>query len=146
MANDFRLSRRRTLRAILQFAALANPLGGRLLALASSPFRLTTDVDLQPLRAQVGRVIDAMAYLGEPFSDADRALLDAASNMPDEARAVEEIQRVLDKRCLLGDSHQPREPSLGHARRRAGATRRTRVARVPREGAERGGRHRDARR
>jgi hypothetical protein len=46
-------------------------------------------------------VIDAMAYLGEPFSDADRALLDAAANMSDEARAVEEIQRVLDARCLL---------------------------------------------
>jgi hypothetical protein len=94
-------SRRRAIGSILQFATLAHPVGGRLLALALPSVRLRTGVELQPLVAEVRRVIDAMAYLGEPFSDADRALLDAAANMSDQARAVDEIQRVLDVRCLL---------------------------------------------
>ena len=57
--------------------------------------------DLQPLMAEVRRLVEAMAYLGEPFSDADRSRLDAAANMGDETRAVAEIQRILDPMCLL---------------------------------------------
>src|SRR5437763_13145412 len=102
MANDtFLSSRRRALSAILRVTALASPFGSQLLALTASPTRLATDVDLQPLRAQIGRVMDALAYLGEPFSDADRALIDAAANLPDETRAVEAMQRIMDRRCLL---------------------------------------------
>ena len=99
--SDVRHSRRQAIRSIVQFAAIANPLGGQWLAFALAPRRVAPSVELQPLRAQVGRVIDAMASLGEPFGDADRVRLDQAAHMPDEAGAVDAIQRVLDGRCLL---------------------------------------------
>jgi hypothetical protein len=69
----------------------AHPLSGRLLAA----------VDLQPLVAQVRRLIEAMEYLGEPLSETDREQIDAVRNMTDAALALEEIQRVLDPKCLL---------------------------------------------
>ena len=85
------LSRRRLLGSIFGFVVFAHPLGKRLVAA----------IEAQPLIAQVGRLIDAMAYLGEPLGDADRERITAAAGMPDGARAVEEIQQVLDPRCLL---------------------------------------------
>jgi hypothetical protein len=57
--------------------------------------------ELQPLMAEVRRVVEAMSWLGEPFTDAERASLEAAANLGDESRAVAEIQRVLDPHCLL---------------------------------------------
>ena len=88
------ITRRDAVGSILHAALLAHPLGSRLLV-------RTTQPDLQPVIAEVRRLVEAMAYLGEPFSDADRARLDAAANMSDEARAVEEVQRILDPKCLL---------------------------------------------
>ena len=73
------------------FVVLAHPLGKQLLAA----------VQTQPLVAQVGRLIEAMAYLGEPMSDGDRQQIDVAANVPEQARAIEEIQRILDPHCLL---------------------------------------------
>lgn len=84
------LTRRSLINSILKPAVLALPLGSKLLGAA-----------VQPLLAQVRRLVEAMAYLGEPFSDAERKRLDAAANMADDARAIAEIQRVLDARCLL---------------------------------------------
>ncbi len=60
-----------------------------------------TQADRQPLVAAVRRLIDAMAFLGEPFSDTDRARLDAAGNLAASADVVAEIERVLDPRCLV---------------------------------------------
>ena len=68
------LTRRRAIGALLQVGALAHPFGWRVLALGSS----TTQIEPQPLQAAVRRLVDAMAYLGEPLSDADRTRLDAA--------------------------------------------------------------------
>ena len=83
-------SRRSLLGSILKSAALACPLGGKLLGAAA-----------QPLVAQVRRLVEAMAYLGEPLSEAERQRLDTAANLADEDRAIDEIQRVLDPKCLL---------------------------------------------
>ena len=58
-------------------------------------------VELQPLAAQVKRLVEAMDYLGEPFSAADKQALERAIDEGDEARAIAGIQNVLDKRCLL---------------------------------------------
>ena len=85
------LSRRRLLGSLVGPVLLVLPLGRRLLAA----------VEAQPLLSQVRRLIDAMAYLGEPLSEADRARIDAAASMTASERAVEEIQRILDPRCLL---------------------------------------------
>jgi hypothetical protein len=85
------MNRRSAMVSILNTALLVHPLGNRLLAA----------VQVQPLAAQVRRLIEAMAYLGEPFSEADAKRLEAAANLSDERRAVDEIQRVLDPGCLL---------------------------------------------
>jgi hypothetical protein len=94
------LTRRDALADLLRFAVLAHPFGQRLLGEWRVGFNLTS-VELQPLVADVRRVMEAMAWLGEPFGDADRAKLDAAADLSDESRAIAEIQRILDPRCLL---------------------------------------------
>jgi hypothetical protein len=57
-------------------------------------------VELQPLAAQVQRVVDALDYLGAPLPEADKLKLKAASG--DQAKGVEAIQTVLDPHCLAG--------------------------------------------
>jgi hypothetical protein len=91
------LTRRRAVAALLQVGALTHPFGWRVLALGSS----TTQIEPQPLQAAVRRLVDAMAYLGEPLSDADRARLDGASRLTTAAEVVAEIERVLDPHCLV---------------------------------------------
>jgi hypothetical protein len=58
-------------------------------------------VELQPLSAQVKRLVEALDYLGAPLSGADKRALDEASNETDAARARRAIQDVLDKHCLI---------------------------------------------
>jgi hypothetical protein len=91
------LTRRRAVGALLQVGAVAHPFGWRVLALGSS----TPQIEPQPLQAAVRRLVDAMAYLGEPLSDADRARLDAAGRLTTASEVVAEIERVLDPHCLV---------------------------------------------
>ncbi len=58
-------------------------------------------VELQPITAQVKRLIEAMDYLGAPLNAADKQTLDKAINDTDAPRARRTIQDVLDKYCLL---------------------------------------------
>jgi hypothetical protein len=58
-------------------------------------------LELQPLAAQVARVIEALTYLGAPLSDADRRALDEALAGTDERAATTRVQEILDRRCLL---------------------------------------------
>jgi hypothetical protein len=60
-----------------------------------------TDVEVQPLVAQVRRLVEAMEYLGEPFSASDKQALERAAEDENAARAVTEIQNVLDRRTLI---------------------------------------------
>ena len=60
-----------------------------------------TDVALQPLSAQVRRVIEAKDYLGAPFDEATRTALAAAMQDPDEQRASKKIQAILAPHCLF---------------------------------------------
>ena len=59
-----------------------------------------TDVDLQPLKAQINRLIQAKEYLGEPFTDASKRALGQALGQADESEAVVSVQEILDKQCL----------------------------------------------
>ncbi len=59
-------------------------------------------VELQPLAAQVRRLIDAMEYLGEPFSAKDVAALEKAMTAQPAKDGVAAIQRIMDARTLLG--------------------------------------------
>jgi len=58
-------------------------------------------VELQPLIAQVKRVVETMDYLGTPLSPTDKQALEKAANETDASRAVAAIQNVLDKHCLV---------------------------------------------
>jgi len=90
-------TRRRAVGALLQCAVLAHPVSHHVLALGLTG----TQTDTQPLLAAVRRLVDAMAFLGEPFSDADRARLEAAGSLTAAPDVVAEIERVLDPRCLV---------------------------------------------
>ncbi len=70
---------------------------------------IVRNVDLQPLAAQVNRIVAAMDYLGAPLSDADKQALDAAFRLGNAraAEAGELIQRVLDRSCLVGVNINP---------------------------------------
>ena len=58
------------------------------------------DVDLQPLKAQINRLIQAKEYLGEPFTEATKRALGPALGQADESDAVVSVQEILDKQCL----------------------------------------------
>lgn len=68
---------------------------------------LVKGVELQPLSAQVRRLIEATAYLGAPLGAQDIETLETAFNDTDSDAAVETIQRVLDRYCLFGVSINP---------------------------------------
>jgi hypothetical protein len=59
-------------------------------------------VELQPLSAQVKRVLDALDYLGNPLPAADRKAIADAQKMEDKKAAALAIQEVLDRHCLAG--------------------------------------------
>lgn len=61
-------------------------------------------VEMQPLAAQVRRLIETMDYLGAPFAPSDRQSMEQATKEPDAARARRAMQDALDKYCLL-DAH-----------------------------------------
>jgi hypothetical protein len=68
---------------------------------------IVKNVELQPLIAQVKRVIEATDYLGIPLSGADRQALEAAFKKSDSDEASESIQRSLDKYCLIAVNINP---------------------------------------
>jgi hypothetical protein len=80
---------------MVKIALLSNPFAVRLFGAASPA------VELQPFLAQTRRLVDAMASLGEPFSETERQQIDAAANLTDQVQAVTDLGRVLDARCLL---------------------------------------------
>lgn len=82
---------------IALFATLLGPPAG---ALAQSLPPIVPQVDLQPLAAQVRRLMEALEYLGEPLGSADRASLEQALNSRD-ADAADKVQRILDAHVLF---------------------------------------------
>jgi hypothetical protein len=57
-------------------------------------------IPLQPLAQQVRRLEDAMNYLGQPFPAADHSAINAAIANADEAAAVAELEKILDRYAL----------------------------------------------
>ena len=47
-------------------------------AFGAAKLALVTDVELQPLAAQVQRLIEARDYLGEPFPETEKRALESA--------------------------------------------------------------------
>ncbi len=76
--------------------------------LAGQELPVVTNVELQPLGAQVLRMIEALQFLGEPLPAAEvgriQKLAEATSG---KAEAVAEIQKILDRHCLVGIDINP---------------------------------------
>ncbi|MBI3666186.1 MAG: CehA/McbA family metallohydrolase, partial [Acidobacteria bacterium] len=69
---------------------------------------IVAGVEYQPLAAQVARVLDALDMLGEPLPAAEAAeLRRLARGLPDPKQAVEGMQKILDRHCLLGVDINP---------------------------------------
>ncbi|HKC88367.1 MAG TPA: hypothetical protein VKG02_20440, partial [Blastocatellia bacterium] len=64
-------------------------------------------VELQPLTAQVRRLIEALEYLGAPIKQADREALERAGDDADAAKARRSVQDALDKYCLFDININP---------------------------------------
>ena len=64
-------------------------------SLQSAPLPLVKDVDWQPVRAQVQRLVQALEYLGVPLGDQTKAELKAAMLLNGPA-GVQRIQEILD--------------------------------------------------
>ena len=88
--------------AVLLFSCF---LGSQPLRSAALP--LVTNVEWQPLAAQIRRVIEASDMLGSPFGETDKRALQTALQGPGGAGAIESVQRILDRYCLLGVSINP---------------------------------------
>src|SRR5262245_46923440 len=87
------LERRAVLRGLAQFAAVALPFPRVALVRHA--------IDAQPLAAQARRVIDAFAYLGEPFSpDALQPFVEAERS-GDDAAMLGAVDRLFGERCLV---------------------------------------------
>src|SRR6266496_3164902 len=88
------------------FCAISRPLCS---AFAAESPNLPTikNVELQPLVAQVRRVIEATDYLGSPLNAADKKTLEASFKKSDGDEASVAIQRVLDRYCLFGVNINP---------------------------------------
>lgn len=85
-------------------------LGG--VGLGADDVPTVAEVELQPLAAQVTRVIEALEFLGEPLPAADKAAIakagsDANAGTVSAAAAIEIIQKVLDRHVLVGININP---------------------------------------
>jgi hypothetical protein len=71
-------------------------------AIAAAELPTVTEVEQQPLAAQVKRLAEALEILGVPLSAADTEALAEAGKKTDAAAAAAAIQKVLDPHCLFG--------------------------------------------
>lgn len=76
------------------------------LLLGANEFPEGVEVEAQPLKAQVRRVVEAMDYLGFPLAAEERDKLDGALEADGEA-AIAGIESVLDRHCLFGVQINP---------------------------------------
>jgi hypothetical protein len=78
---------------ILMFAFIAA-------GLSADELPVVSNVEYQPLAAQVQRVADTLDMVGEPLAPAERTALNAA-------KTVQDIQKILDRYCLIGININP---------------------------------------
>src|SRR5215475_9213108 len=76
-------------------------------AVEQSTLPIVSAIDLQPLSAQVNRLVEALDYLGAPLSSAEKQSLQTAMAKSAPGTATEEIQRILDPHCLISLNINP---------------------------------------
>src|SRR5687767_14150001 len=72
------------------------------LALAPQDLPVVTGADAQAVRVHVGRLKEALEFLGQPVVGPSSAKLEAALKEPDGEKALRGIQEALDPHCLVG--------------------------------------------
>src|SRR5579863_6349376 len=91
------ISSMRTL-ALFVFASLA----------PAQQLPVVSNVEPQPLAAQVSRLLEALQFLGEPLPAEETAQLKQFAGAPaDRTQAAAEIQKILDRHCLVGVEINP---------------------------------------
>ena len=68
---------------------------------------VVTGVESQPLKSQAKRVAAALEYLGHPLTPAESKELATALDNTNDAEAISGIQKVLDRRALIGVNINP---------------------------------------
>src|SRR5215213_3001842 len=68
---------------------------------------IVSNVELQPLGAQVRQVVEALEMLGQPLPATVKSRLDRALGTVDQGAAVRSVQEVLDPLCLVGVTINP---------------------------------------
>ncbi len=76
-------------------------------ARAADPLPMVSGVELQPLKAQVTRVVQALELAGAPLTADQQKALDAAFAEQDQEKSLVAIQTVLDPLCLAGININP---------------------------------------
>jgi len=76
-------------------------------ATAAEPLPVVTEVEWQPLAAQVKRVVQALELVGSPLQPEQKAAIDKALAETDEVQAARAVQAVLDPLCLAGVNINP---------------------------------------
>ena len=67
---------------------------------ADDAFPVITNVEAQPLIAQINRVVEALTFVGEPLPADVLADIKSASALSDNAESVKRLQEILDSRCI----------------------------------------------
>jgi hypothetical protein len=101
---------------------LAGAGGGWLTHIGAAPAsgQQSSTVPLQPLAAQVRRLMTALDSIGDPLNPADTAALNVAFAQTDETAAVQRIQEILDRHVLMNVDINP-ESRVSATRGAAGA-------------------------
>ena len=71
-------------------------------AVCAQDLALVKGVELQPLAAQVERVVQALELTGSALTPDQLSAIRNALSETDEAAAVEKVQQILDPLCLVG--------------------------------------------
>ena len=87
----------------LPFAALL----GVLSSATSAPLPVVSDVEWQPLAAQVRRVFEALDYIGSPVDPTTKSKFESLLKQTRSEQALAEVQKLLDPLCLLGVQINP---------------------------------------
>ncbi len=93
------------MKTIAALLGLVVTLAFPVLRAAVPPLSPVTEVEWQPLNAQIKRVVEALDYQGGPLPEADkRALEQISADAPD---AVTRAQEILDRHCLFDVTINP---------------------------------------
>ncbi len=90
-----------------RLSLIATVLLSAIAAGSEPPLPIAPNVELQPLGAQVRRLLEACRVIGEPLPAAEEAMLLAAIESGETDQASETIQRTLDAHCLFAVEINP---------------------------------------